>query len=278
MSYRYEPGGRPDDVLAASLLLAVAVHAMAILGINFSTPDPDNLNRNLPTLDIMMVPEQRAETPADPDFLANANQPGTADFVQQPPQPELVASRPGNIAAAKSTQTAVLTSRQSSRKEKSRDTRSNTRVPTPSAAQLIEQSLELVSLADQDQQTATSDSAQRKHTFISARTREHKYANYMAAWVAKVERVGNLNYPDAARRKTISGTLLLDVALKSDGSIVDIKLLRSSGQKILDDAAARIVILAAPFAPFPPEIRKETDILHITRTWEFLKTHRLQGG
>ena len=100
----------------------------------------------------------------------------------------------------------------------------------------------------------------------------------MAAWVAKVERVGNLNYPDSARRKGVSGTLLLDVALNSDGSIRKIKLLRSSGREVLDDAAMRIVKLAAPFAPFPEDIRKDTDILHITRTWEFLKTYRLHGG
>jgi protein TonB len=92
----------------------------------------------------------------------------------------------------------------------------------------------------------------------------------MEAWRAKVERVGNLNYPEAARKQNLSGSLILDVALNADGSINQITIRRSSGQKVLDDAAIRIVELASPFAPFPEQVREETDILHITRTWQFL--------
>jgi len=92
----------------------------------------------------------------------------------------------------------------------------------------------------------------------------------MDAWRAKVERVGNLNYPDEARRQKLSGSLLLDVALNPDGTVNDIQLRRSSGQKVLDDAAMRIVRLASPFAPFPKDIEQEVDILHIERTWQFI--------
>ena len=92
----------------------------------------------------------------------------------------------------------------------------------------------------------------------------------MEAWRAKVERVGNLNYPDAARRNKLTGSLILDVALNADGSVNQINVRRSSGSKILDDAAIRIVELSSPFAPFPDNIKAETDILHITRTWQFL--------
>ena len=99
----------------------------------------------------------------------------------------------------------------------------------------------------------------------------------MEAWRAKVERVGNLNYPDEARRRRLSGDLLLDVALRPDGSIHRILLRRSSGHTVLDDAALRIVKLAAPFAPFPKDIREETDILHVERTWQFLTSNRLVG-
>jgi protein TonB len=95
----------------------------------------------------------------------------------------------------------------------------------------------------------------------------------MEAWRAKVERVGNLNYPEAARRKKLSGNLILDVALNNDGSINQITVRRSSGHKVLDDAAIRIVELASPYSPFPDHIREETDILHITRTWQFLNDH-----
>ncbi len=96
----------------------------------------------------------------------------------------------------------------------------------------------------------------------------------MEAWRAKVERVGNLNYPDEARRKKLSGSLILDVALNSDGSINEITIRRPSGQPVLDDAAVRIVKMAAPYAPFPEDFVKEVDILHITRTWQFQSSER----
>ena len=97
----------------------------------------------------------------------------------------------------------------------------------------------------------------------------------MEAWHAKVEKIGNLNYPDEARRKKLSGSLMLDVALNPDGTINEIVLRRSSGHRVLDDAAIRIVRLAAPFARFPDDIREETDILHIERTWQFLGSNQL---
>ncbi|MEE8342238.1 MAG: energy transducer TonB [Gammaproteobacteria bacterium] len=276
--HRHEPDERSSDLLAASLLLAAAAHAVVILGVTFSVPDPDKASRGLPTLDITMVPDKSTPPPENPDYLANTNRDGTGDPAQQAPQPELLASRLPEPAANEPKPTPVLTTKESNSKEQHSPQQIPNVEPTLSAAELIERSLEMIGLDDQIEQWAKSDSNEPKHTFISARTREHKYANYMAAWVAKVERVGNLNYPNRARRKDVSGTLLLDVALNSDGSILTIKLLRSSGTEVLDDAAVRIVKLAAPFAPFPPEIRKETDVLHITRTWEFLKTHRLRGG
>lgn len=153
--------------------------------------------------------------------------------------------------------------------------------PTPeqsqpaSAAELINRSMELVNLDEQLRQSMQAYSKRPRQTFISARTREFKHASYMNEWVAKVERVGNLNYPDEARRQGVSGSLMLQVSINTDGSVRNIRVLRSSGHRVLDDAAIRIVQLAAPYAPLPPEIRKDTDILHITRTWEFLNSKGL---
>jgi protein TonB len=110
---------------------------------------------------------------------------------------------------------------------------------------------------------------------ISASTKEHKYAAYLDAWRRKVERIGNLNYPDEARRKKLFGNLILHVAVKADGSVQHIRVLHSSGHKVLDDAAVRIVSLSSPFAPFPPDILREVDVLDITRTWQFLNNNRL---
>jgi len=140
----------------------------------------------------------------------------------------------------------------------------------PSATALLTSSFKIASLSAEIQRKLEEKAKRPKRKFISASTREYKYAAYMEAWRAKVERVGNLNYPDSARKNKLTGSLILDVALNADGSVNQINVRRSSGSKILDDAAIRIVDLSSPFAPFPDNIKAETDILHITRTWQFL--------
>ncbi|NCA91614.1 MAG: energy transducer TonB, partial [Gammaproteobacteria bacterium] len=112
---------------------------------------------------------------------------------------------------------------------------------------------------------------------ISASTQEYKYASYLETWRRKVEAIGNLNYPEEARRRKLYGNLILQVGVRADGSLEEVRVLRSSGSTILDEAAMRIVHLAAPFAPFPPDIRRETDFLDITRTWQFLSNNRFGG-
>ena len=140
----------------------------------------------------------------------------------------------------------------------------------PSATALLTEGLKMAAKnATAESQPETSLAGPRRK-FISASAREYKYAAYMEAWRAKVERVGNLNYPEEARQRGISGNLVLEVALSPDGNIHQITVRRSSGHQILDEAAIRIVELAAPYAPFPPSIRADTDLLHITRTWQFL--------
>jgi protein TonB len=91
----------------------------------------------------------------------------------------------------------------------------------------------------------------------------------MQAWVAKVERVGNLNYPDQARQRNLSGSLIMTVGIHIDGSIESITIQQPSGHDILDQAAQQIVQIAAPYAPLPPELTRNVDVLHITRTWKF---------
>ncbi len=146
---------------------------------------------------------------------------------------------------------------------------------TLEAATLVSRSLAMASLSAEIDRKMKAYAERPRRKWINARTREYKYASYMEAWRTKVERIGNLNYPDEARRRKLSGSLLLDVALNADGSINEITLRRSSGHRVLDDAAMRIVKLAAPYAPFPKSIREETDILHIERTWQFLSSNQL---
>lgn len=141
--------------------------------------------------------------------------------------------------------------------------------PLPSAAELVSRSMEIAALQARIARKKQAKAERPRRKFISANTKEYDFAAYMEGWRAKVERVGNLNYPEAARKQNLNGSLIMDVAVNPDGSINEIIIRKSSGHKVLDDAAIRIVNLAAPFAVFPPHIREQVDILHITRTWKF---------
>jgi protein TonB len=147
-------------------------------------------------------------------------------------------------------------------------------LPTIDAATLVRRSLAMASLSAEVNQSLKTYSKRPRTKWVSASTRESKYAAYMEAWRAKVERIGNLNFPDEARRKNLSGSLLMMVAIKADGSIQDIKVRRSSGHRVLDDAARHIVSLSAPFARFTKAIKKDVDILYIERTWQFSASNR----
>ena len=111
---------------------------------------------------------------------------------------------------------------------------------------------------------------------IGARAQEYRFAQYVEDWRLKVERIGNLNYPEDARGR-IYGSLLLSVSIKADGSLEKVEVTRSSGHQILDRAAERIVKMASPFASFPANIKRDTDILEITRTWTFARGDKLFG-
>jgi protein TonB len=138
----------------------------------------------------------------------------------------------------------------------------------PPGKELVEQSLEMARLAAEIERRQELRAKRPKRKFVSASTREYEYASYLRAWVVKVERVGNLNYPDEARRRGLGGRLVMTVAVRRDGSIEEILLNRSSGLGVLDQAAMRIVRLAEPFPPLP-NTQENIDVLHITRTWQF---------
>ncbi len=140
----------------------------------------------------------------------------------------------------------------------------------PNAKQLINRALAMASSTGEIQSELESDEPKVRHKYISVNTKDYKYAAYMEAWRAKVERIGNMNYPNKAREKELSGNLSLDVSLRQDGTVKEINIRRSSGHNVLDEAAIEIVKLAAPFAPFPTSIKNEVDILHVTRTWKFV--------
>ncbi len=205
--------------------------------------------------------------------------------VEQPPQAEKPTAQPSKpkIVASSSAPKA-----KQARQQNKPDKRKSEAAPKPgkqaaapprprvSAAQLLaSRGNEIARLTTELERKSAAYASRTKRKAISASTTEYKYATYMESWRRKVENIGNLNYPDEARRKKLYGNLLLHVAVRADGSVERIRVLKSSGHKLLHDAAIRIVRLAAPYAPFPPDIRKEVDVLDITRTWQFLNSNRL---
>ena len=160
-----------------------------------------------------------------------------------------------------------------------RDTRAEPQPQEQVAPVPVQQRLEMARLAQEvrDEEQAYAKRPRRKH--ISANTAEYDYAAYMKAWVDRIERIGNLNYPDEARRRQLHGELMLTVGLARDGRVMSVDVIQSSGHRILDDAAIRIVHLAAPFPPIPhghDRGSNKIDELYITRTWQFLRGDELQ--
>jgi protein TonB len=145
----------------------------------------------------------------------------------------------------------------------------------PTANELMQRTLEAMKLEAQIAKDMEAYQKRPKRRFVGARAEEYRFARYVEDWRLKIERIGNLNYPAAAREQKLYGSLLLTVSIKSDGSVEQIEVNRGSGSRILDAAAVKIVEMSAPFAPFPQDIKRDTDILHVTRTWSFTKADAL---
>ncbi len=285
-----KPALTSADRLSFTFCLALLFHALVVLGIVFAPQDKASPRYEF--MEITLV-QQSSEPPEEAEALAQANlrgggeaaavstpapppqprpqQPveqGEAREAAEPPlptpppptaAPEPVPNTVEQLAVAAEAAATAL-----------QEPRAEPKPERPSASELVSDSLKLAALSAKAERRMETSANNPNRTFISANTHEYKYAAYMEAWRAKVERVGNLNYPEEARKHKISGQLVLDVALNPDGKINQITIRRSSGHKVLDEAAIRIVELAAPFAPFPDDIRRETDILHINRTWQFI--------
>ncbi|MBI2778696.1 MAG: energy transducer TonB [Gammaproteobacteria bacterium] len=280
------------DRLGLTLFFAIVIHALIILGISFSQEMAKNKPENTPTLEIILAHTPTKAKVENPDFLAQAHQEGggTSEAKHRPtaPPPSLLpapvtGNAPVNQAPAAFQATVapqapqITTLRNPAQQAVSADEPSPAPHVTSSAAELVMRSREIARLEAELSESVQAYARRPKHRFISAKTAQYRDAAYLAAWQAKIESIGTLNYPEEARRRNISGELLLDVALNPDGTLNAISLRRSSGYQALDDAAKRIVQLAAPFSPFPDGMRKDTDVLHITRTWQFLG-NRLETG
>lgn len=270
--------GAHTDRLGVTLLLAMALHAFVILGVTFMPDDPSRPKHSQQSLEIIVV-NPVAKPPKEeekPDFLAQTSQQGSGEqhelvkpsveespLQMPPPQPRQARPQP---------QQQRLTTEISPHKTELEQPLTESPVQLSASQLLTSKNLEIARLTAELERRTQAYARMPKRRAISASTKEYKYAAYLDAWRRKVERIGNLNYPDQAKRNSLSGNLVLHVAVNADGSVERIRVLHSSGHKLLDDAALRIVRMSAPFSPFPEEIRKETDILDITRTWQFLRS------
>jgi protein TonB len=281
--------------LNIAIAASVIIHAVLLLGINFKLPFTEKEFASQP-LEVVLVNSRSTTKPRQADALAQANLDGGGNT-----DSNRRAKAPGRSAmSAEKSQTAdplresterteqleqeaqrLMTAMQSPAEVAQPASQAPELVAQPrnigDAHDLVQRGLEMARLEAQTALDYEAYQKRPKRKFIGARTQEYRFARYVEDWRLKVERIGNLNYPEAARRDKLYGNLQLTVGIRADGSLESVEINRSSGKKILDEAAIRIVNLAGQngFAPFPPEISRDTDILHITRTWVFTRSDEL---
>ncbi|MGP6430356.1 MULTISPECIES: energy transducer TonB [unclassified Pseudomonas] len=285
-------GVRPVDRLGFTLFLAALIHLALLLGVGFTMVEPKQISK---TLEITLATFKSEKKPAKADFLAQENQEGsgTLDKKAIPKTTEVAPFQANEVktvtpppaakpevqeAAPKAAVTTVAPKpkKAPTKKEEARtETKPTVDAPTFDSSQLSSDIASLeAELANEQQLYAKRP---RIHRLSAASTMRDKGAWYKDEWRKKVERIGNLNYPDEARRKQIYGNLRLMVSINRDGSLYEVLVLESSGQPLLDQAAQRIVRLAAPFAPFTGDL-SDIDRLEIIRTWKFARGDRLSSN
>lgn len=281
----------PGQRLTFTVFLAVAIHAVIIFQTVFGPRDKDNTRKDLPTLEVTLVNSHSDKEPEQADYLAQTNQEGSGNTNERTRVTSTISAPaeipiPGNSDTNRPPAIAqqeggpidkqLMTVEQADTQIKSASEKAASDAAEPSPAELVKRSMEIAQLKAEIDESMRVYSKLTRQRYITAAAKEARDAAYQESWRAKIERIGELNYPKDAKARHLKGSLILDVAIRADGTIDDIKLVRSSGNKVLDDAAIYIVRLAAPFAPFPAELRKDTDILHITRTWQFLGENSLR--
>lgn len=289
---RTATGVRPADRLGFTLFLAAALHAALILGLGFSLAEPSQISK---TLEITLSTFKSEEKPKEADFLAQDNQQGSGTLEHKaapktteqapfqdtqvkrvtppaaPPQPAVRQEAPKAAVATRAPQQQKTPVK----REAAKPTVKAPPAPVFDSAQLSAEIASLeADLANDIQQYAKRP---KIHRLSAASTMRDKGAWYKDEWRKKVERIGNLNYPDDARRQQIYGSLRVLVSINRDGTLYEVQVLQSSGQQLLDQAALRIVRLAAPYAPFTGDLA-DIDRLEIIRTWRFERGDRLSSN
>jgi len=274
---------RQSRLLAGSAAASIVLHAILLM-VHFRFPDAMRWNSSSQPLEVVLVNSKTREKPERAKALAQANLDGggNSDARQRAttPLPTTNPKEPGRDLAEMRRRQRELEAQQQQLLAQAREARaavaagadgrnpSEEATPQESGRDIADRALAMLNLQAQIARQTQAYQERPRKRFIGASTREYRFAQYEEDWRSKIERVGTVNYPSEARGK-LYGTLQLTVTIRPDGSVDSVELNRSSGLKILDAAAYRIVQIAAPFAAFPAEIRKDTDLLVITRTWFF---------
>ena len=283
-----------NDRMMFAIFVALMVHAMLVLGISFSAEESPAFSS---TLDVTLAGYRSEEAPEDADFLAQENQQGSgaldeaemqttdveADFhandIRENVREEQMPTAP---RVQDSLHTQVVSTTRSPKKQQQQVEEQQTPAPDiPDGPQqsLFERSLEIASLqAKLDTERQLYARMPRIHRLTAASTMKAADAYYVNLWRQKIERMGAINYPQEAENCYDNCRLRILVSINPDGSIHELAVLESSGRRVLDEAATRIVRLAAPFAPFTNEMRREMDRLEIIRTWQFTGDRYLSGS
>ena len=274
--------------LAWGIGISVFFHG-ALLTLHFQFPDASNAMREK-ALDIILVNAKSARKPQDAQALAQTNLDGGGNTDEnrraKTPLPATQQHAVGadiqqmqrRVQELEAAQQRMLTQAKNLRSVAESQNASEQPTPAPnvSGLDLAESARAMARLEGEISKTTDEYSKRPRKKFIGARAEEYRFAQYIEDWRQKIERIGTLNYPAAARGK-MYGSLLLTVSINADGTVTRIDINRSSGYKVLDDSARRIVQMASPYAAFPPDIRRDTDVIEITRTWYFTQGDQLSA-
>ena len=292
-----------DRLFATTLAVSIVAHAIA-LAVRFRPFDFDRFAAPSPPLEVALVNARTESKPTQADVLAQANLDGggNTEAKRRAKTPLPVMPRREPAAEPETAPTPQPLERLEELEQSSRELMSQLKTGAPplpelrqitpaperaeateprhlpSAGDILRNTAEVLQLEAKISRDFDAYQQRPKRRFIGARASEYRFARYVEDWRQKIERIGNLNYPEAARQQRLYGSLVLTVSIRSDGSVENVEISRTSGHRILDAAAIRIVELAGPFAAFPSDIRRDTDILHISRTWTFTRGDSFSGA
>jgi periplasmic protein TonB len=277
----------PHRVMKFALMASLVVHAV-LLSIHFEIPQAIG-QASEKALDVILVNAKHKSAPVKAQAKAQNNLDGGGNVEEdrraKTPLPPAPRTREGSELAEAQRKVAQLEAMQqqmltalNGKTARPAAQASDQPQPDPvrSGLDLASSARAMIQLDAEISRRMEEYNQRPRRKFIGARTQEYRFAQYVEDWRQKIERIGNLNYPDAARGK-VYGSLVLTVVIKASGELERVEINRSSGKPVLDQAAQRIVRLAAPYAAFPDAIRADTDLLEITRTWSFTQTDQLRS-